>query len=615
MDADNGETWEKVLSQQAMKDKKAKEIEDKKRAQRNNARSQELEGLETSEFSIRVEIPTPTAKRCTMVAKTMQMLFKTMSQSTKAQIMEIKGREYNLQHYEDIPFNEEEMKLHFKWRSNKTSGQKMAVMIEFTIVTEVAKSQLLNAQVMALAKRNRFWIFHNTFVTMDIQEVGFIRGMSMTHAFRANIQATLKHELKTTGELPYYEVVKRTIYVNDRPDKDLPATRLSAEVPMIRCEQRYASDIIKMLVEATTDVSGPYAFVPMMLVHSDKRMFMNQIRTHNKQMHNMATTTVYGMHPQALEWTGRFFGKETTLRQAIYTQISTVQTDASAMEDKENRVISSVEKTHQTKTTGKHFFTYQDELKEKAEEVIEKVCEEYNKHVATMDIPEPFQTMSLKFRPVLKTDYKTRIQTDTTDLPEFNKFHQKRRQAARLCFAAKPPTIKKHKSYRDSLGTKPTAATTATNQNTVTTTPTSKAAPTTATPATVTTTALPPPPPQEEESSAMFKLMLNIQKEQKEMNARHEQSIQLFESKLLQYENVIRQQQQHINQLLQALTHQNLPKQATAAPKVTTEGGDTEMTTVPQKTKALDDHPGTQQAKKLKQQQLPTTTPPKEVRS
>ena len=105
MDADNGETWEKVLSQQEMKDKKAKEIEDKKRAQRNNARSQELEGLETSEFSIRVEIPTPTAKRCTMVAKTMQMLFKTMSQSTKAQIMEIKGREYNLQHYEDIPFN------------------------------------------------------------------------------------------------------------------------------------------------------------------------------------------------------------------------------------------------------------------------------------------------------------------------------------------------------------------------------------------------------------------------------------------------------------------------------------------------------------------------------
>ena len=70
-----------------LKQKKAKEIEAKKGAQQNNARIQELEGLETSEFSIRVEIPTPTAKRCTMVAKTMQMLFKTMSQSTKTQIM------------------------------------------------------------------------------------------------------------------------------------------------------------------------------------------------------------------------------------------------------------------------------------------------------------------------------------------------------------------------------------------------------------------------------------------------------------------------------------------------------------------------------------------------
>ena len=166
---------------------------------------------------------------------------------------------------------------------------------------------------MDFAKGNRFWIFYNTFVMMDIQEVGFIHGLSMTHTYRANIQATLKNELKTTGELPYDEVLKRTIYVNDCPDKDLPATRLSAEVPMIWCEQCYASDLIKMLVEATTDVSGPYAFVPMMLVHSDKRMFMNQICTHNKQMHNMATTTVYGMHPQALEWTGRFFGKETTL--------------------------------------------------------------------------------------------------------------------------------------------------------------------------------------------------------------------------------------------------------------------------------------------------------------
>ena len=40
--------------------------------------------------------------------------------------------------------------------------------------------------------------------------------------------------------------------------------------------------------------------------------------------------------------------------------------------------------------TGKHFFNYQKKFKERAEEVIEKVCEIYNTHVATMDIPEPF---------------------------------------------------------------------------------------------------------------------------------------------------------------------------------------------------------------------------------
>ena len=78
------------------------------------------------------------------------------------------------------------------------------------------------------------------------------------------------------------------------------------------------------------------------------------------------------------------------------------------MEDKEQRAISSVEKTHQTKTSGKCFFTYQENFAKRAEEVMEQVCEIYNNHAAAKEIPEVFKNMMLQMKLLFQSEYKTK---------------------------------------------------------------------------------------------------------------------------------------------------------------------------------------------------------------
>ena len=118
------------------------------------------------------------------------------------------------------------------------------------------------------------------------------------------------------------------------------------------------------------------------------------------------------------------------------------------MEDKEQRVISSIEKTHQTNMSGKHFFMYQENITKRMEEVIEQVCEIYNKHSAAKEIPEVFKNMMLQMKMVFHSEYKAKLQMENMDLDDFNKLHQKSKPVTHICFAPTPLAVKKVKSYK-----------------------------------------------------------------------------------------------------------------------------------------------------------------------
>ena len=261
----------------------------------------------------------------------------------------------------------------------------------------------------------------------------------MDLAYHPDMHKTVVRELGTTlPEMPYFEIVRRNIYVHSKNEGE-QSIRVMAVVLIVRCAMSDKGTLSEILMKGTTETMGLYAYIPMAMVSQDKKGFINQIRLHNKTTNKTSSTTVYGLHPHAMECQGTWMNHTGTLRQLIHGK-TTTKTEADSSIDKETRVIMSVEITRQTHLTGEHKFTYQEDLKKEANQLIQQVCETYNALEKATEVKQEFLTITTRAMPTLKTDFKNKLREDSKDLEKYNALSQKRKQQDQLCFEEKPPS-------------------------------------------------------------------------------------------------------------------------------------------------------------------------------